>query len=291
MPTNSEFSSALQLVLVSGLSGSGKGVAMRVLEDAGYYCIDNLPAALLEDTLHVLADNGDYRVAISMDGRTRDAWRELPELIEQLQSRMSVRLLFLEAKTDTLVRRFSETRRRHPLSSASMALPEAIAHERELLEPIAAMACRMDTSGLAVSTLQHWVKDFVAAGASRLILQFTSFGFKHGMPLDADMVFDVRCLPNPHYDPRLRDLTGRDEPVITFLQQSADVGDMLADIRRHVEKWLPCFVRDHRAYLTIAIGCTGGQHRSVYLCEQLARYFSATGQVQLRHRELGADKT
>ncbi len=287
MPGNPDASSRLQLVLVSGLSGSGKGVAMRVLEDAGFYCVDNLPAALLEDTLQVLAGNGDYRVAISMDGRTRDAWRELPALIERLREQMDVRLLFLEAKTETLVRRYSETRRRHPFGSAERALAEAIAWERDLLEPIARLGNRMDTSEVPASTLQHWVKDFIALEPSGLTLQLTSFGFKRGIPLDADLVFDVRCLPNPHYDPRLRDLTGRDQLVIDFLQRSEEVAEMLADIRRHVEKWLPCFVRDHRSYLTVAIGCTGGQHRSVYLCEQLAGHFAASAQVQLRHRELG----
>ncbi len=276
----------MQLVLVSGLSGSGKGVALRVLEDAGYYCVDNLPAAVLEDTLRVLADYGDFRVAISIDGRSRDSYQQLPALVTRLRERLDVRLLFLEAKPETLVRRFSETRRRHPLSSAQRALPEAIAFERELLDPIAQLAHRMDTSDLPVSTLQHWIKDFIALKDTRLTVLFTSFGFKHGIPLDADLVFDVRCLPNPHYDPRLRPLTGRDQPVIDFLQQSSEVGEMLTDIRSHIEKWLPCFVRDHRAYLTVAIGCTGGQHRSVYLCEQLAQHFTALEQTLVRHREL-----
>lgn len=287
MPASSEMTSRMQLLLVSGLSGSGKGVAMRVLEDAGFYCVDNLPAALLEDTLQVLAGNGDYRVAISMDGRTRDAWRELPTLIERLREQMDVRLLFLEAKTETLVRRYSETRRRHPFGSQQRALAEAISWERDLLEPIARLGNRMDTSEIPASTLQHWVKDFIALEPAGLTLQFTSFGFKRGIPLDADLVFDVRCLPNPHYDPRLRDLTGRDQPVIEFLQRSEEVGEMLTDIQRHVEKWLPCFVRDHRSYLTVAIGCTGGQHRSVYLCEQLAGRLADRAQIQLRHRELG----
>ncbi len=278
---------SLQLVLVSGLSGSGKSIALRVLEDASYYCVDNLPATMLEDTLRVLAGYGEFRVAISIDARSRDSWRHLPDLLERLRGQVSVRLLFLEAKTDTLVRRYSETRRRHPLANADRALREAIEWERELLEPIARIAHRMDTSDLSASTLQHWIKDFVAQKDARLTLLFTSFGFKHGIPLDADMVFDVRCLPNPHYDPLLRPLTGRDAPVIEFLQQNGQVAEMLADIRNHVTKWLPCFVRDHRAYLTVAIGCTGGQHRSVYLCEQLAQHFSREEQTLLRHRELG----
>ena len=276
-----------RLVLVSGLSGSGKSIALRVLEDIGYYCVDNLPAAMLQETLRVLAGYGELRVAISVDARSPEPWQHLPGLIETLRERVAVQVLFLEAKTDTLVRRYSETRRRHPLADSGRALREAIEWEREQLEPVARIAHRMDTSDLAASTLQHWIKDFVAQKEAGLTLLFTSFGFKHGIPLDADMVFDVRCLPNPHYDPRLRPLTGRDEPVIAFLQQSPQVAEMLEDIRRHVEKWLPCFVRDHRSYLTVAIGCTGGQHRSVYLCETLAQHFSAHEQTLVRHRELG----
>jgi UPF0042 nucleotide-binding protein len=276
----------LQLVLVSGLSGSGKSIALRVLEDAGYYCVDNLPAALLENTLHVLATNGDYQVAISIDGRSRDSWQQLPALISRLRAHIDVRLLFLEANSDTLVRRFSETRRKHPLSNAERALPEAIAFERSLLEPVAELAYRLDTSDISVSTLQGWIKDFIALKSARLTLMFASFGFKHGIPLDADMVFDVRCLPNPHYDASLRPLTGKDAEVIAFLQAIPEVAEMLSDIHHHVEKWLPCFVRDHRAYLTVAIGCTGGQHRSVYMCEQLAQAFSGHEQALVRHREL-----
>ncbi|MDA8327831.1 MAG: RNase adapter RapZ [Betaproteobacteria bacterium] len=277
---------ATQLVLVSGLSGSGKSIALRVLEDAGYYCIDNLPAALLEDTLRVLAEYGEFRVAISIDARSKDSYQQLPEWVSRLQTGLDLRLLFLEAKTETLVRRFSETRRRHPLSSDQRALHESIELERDLLDPVARLAHRIDTSDLSVSTLQTWIKDFVAVKSARLTLLFISFGFKHGIPLDADLVFDVRCLPNPHYDPELRPLNGRDQPVKAFLQNSTDVSEMLQDIRQYVEKWLPCFIRDHRAYLTVAIGCTGGQHRSVYLCEQLAQHFSTREQCLVRHREL-----
>ena len=277
---------ATQLVLVSGLSGSGKSIALRVLEDAGYYCIDNLPAALLEDALRVLAEYGEFRVAISIDARSKDSYQQLPEWVSRLQTGLDLRLLFLEAKTETLVRRFSETRRRHPLSSDQRALHESIELERDLLDPVARLAHRIDTSDLSVSTLQTWIKDFVAVKSARLTLLFISFGFKHGIPLDADLVFDVRCLPNPHYDPELRPLNGRDQPVMAFLQGSTDVSEMLQDIRQYVEKWLPCFIRDHRAYLTVAIGCTGGQHRSVYLCEQLAQHFSTQEQCLVRHREL-----
>lgn len=278
--------SAMQLILISGLSGSGKSIALHVLEDAGYYCVDNLPVDLLESVLHFLAQRGDHRVAISIDARSGDSHQYLPGMVHKLRELVDLRLLFLESKTETLVRRFSETRRRHPLSSEQRALHEAILLERDLLEPIAQLAHRIDTSDLSAATLRRWINDIAALGNQRLTLLFASFGFKHGIPLDADFVFDVRCLPNPHYDPTLRPLTGRDQAVIEFLAQSAEVADMMADIRRYVEKWLPCFVRDNRAYLTVAIGCTGGQHRSVYLSEQLARYFSASEQTLVRHREL-----
>jgi UPF0042 nucleotide-binding protein len=283
---NTPSNQTTQLVLVSGLSGSGKSIALRVLEDAGYYCIDNLPAALLEDTLRVLAEYGEYRIAISIDARSKNSYQQLPDWVLRLHEDLDLRLLFLEAKTETLVRRFSETRRRHPLSSDQHALHESIELVRNLLEPVARLAHRIDTSDLSVSTLQTWIKDFVAVKSARLTLLFISFGFKHGIPLDADLVFDVRCLPNPHYDPELRPLNGRDQPVMAFLQGCTEVSEMLQDIRQYVEKWLPCFIRDHRAYLTVAIGCTGGQHRSVYLSEQLAQHFSTWQQCLVRHREL-----
>ncbi|MHB1677626.1 MAG: RNase adapter RapZ [Sulfuriferula sp.] len=276
----------MQLVLISGLSGSGKSIALRVLEDAGYYCVDNLPADLLEETLLFLAHRGDLRVAISVDARSGDAHQYLPGMVQQLREQVDLRLLFLESKTETLVRRFSETRRRHPLSNDQRALHEAILLERDLLDPIAKLAHRIDTSDLSPATLRHWINDIAALGTRRLTLLFASFGFKHGIPLDADLVFDVRCLPNPHYDPVLRPQTGRDQAVIDFLAQSAEVTEMMGDIRHYVSKWLPCFIRDNRAYLTVAIGCTGGQHRSVYICEQLALYFSAHEQTLVRHREL-----
>ena len=276
----------MQLVLISGLSGSGKSIALTVLEDAGYYCVDNLPANLLEETLLYLAEHGDFRVAISIDARSGDSHQHLPGLVQRLRQQVDLRLLFLESKTETLVRRFSETRRRHPLSNEQRALHEAIVLERELLDPIAQLAHRIDTSDLSASTLRRWINDIAALGNARLTLLFTSFGFKHGIPLDADLVFDVRCLPNPHYDPLLRAQTGRDQAVIDFLAQSAEVTEMLDDIRHYVNKWLPCFVRDNRAYLTVAIGCTGGQHRSVYMSEQLAGHFSASEQTLVRHREL-----
>ncbi len=278
--------SNMQLVLISGLSGSGKSIALNVLEDVGYYCIDNLPANLLDETIEFLSQHGYLQVAISVDARSGDSYQYLPALVEQLREKVNFRLLFLESKTETLVRRFSETRRRHPLSNELNALPEAIALERDLLDPIAQLAHRIDTSDLSANTLRKWIRDMISTEDARLTLLFASFGFKHGIPLDADFVFDVRCLPNPHYDPLLRPQTGRDRDVVNFLENIPEVQEMLADIERYVRKWMPCFIRDNRAYLTVAIGCTGGQHRSVYMTERLAEKFTNSVQTLVRHREL-----
>jgi UPF0042 nucleotide-binding protein len=276
----------MRLVLISGLSGSGKSVVLNVLEDAGYYCIDNLPANLLSQTIIFLEASGYHKVGITVDARSGDSFLELPELVEQLRQHVDLRLIFLESKTETLVRRFSETRRRHPLSSDERSLREAIVLERELLTEVAQIGHRIDTSDLSANALRGWVKDLISVQSSRLTLLITSFGFKHGIPLDADLVFDVRCLPNPHYDPLLRPQTGRDADVIAFLEAVPEVAEMLADIQAYVTKWLPCYIRDNRAYLTVAIGCTGGQHRSVYFAEHLAAHFATLEQTLVRHREL-----
>ncbi len=278
----------MRLVIISGLSGSGKSIGLHVLEDSGYYVVDNLPAKLLLSLVDYLEQAGYERAAISVDVRSGQGLDELPELVRQIKQRtIDLKVLFLEAKTDTLVKRFSETRRRHPLSETGGTLPECIERERDLLEPLKAVAHRIDTSDLSANALREWIKEFVAAGArAGLTLLVESFGFKHGIPLDADYVFDVRCLPNPYYDERLRLLTGRDAAVAKFLKESEAVGAMLDDIRDFVERWLPCFERDNRSYLTIAIGCTGGRHRSVYISEALAAHFRSDRTVLLRHREL-----
>lgn len=277
----------MQLFLISGLSGSGKSVALNVLEDSGYYCVDNLPAELL----HVLTNNlklaGVDRVAVSVDVRSGNNVVLLPQYIDKLrQQGIDVHLLFLDAKDETLVKRFSETRRLHPLSDGVRTLPECVALERELLAEIAHVGHHIDTSELNANALRAWIKQFITLDRARLTLLFESFGFKHGIPLDADYVFDVRCLPNPHYDPVLRPLSGRDRAVIDFLENTPQVQKMYADIRNFVEDWLPSFVADNRSYLTVAIGCTGGQHRSVYFAERLAQHFKPQQQVLLRHREL-----
>lgn len=277
----------MQLIVISGLSGSGKSIALNVLEDSAYYCVDNLPAKLLDGLVQFLAQEGYERVAVSIDVRSGATLSDLPGHLSQLKERgIDVHLIFLDSKTETLVKRFSETRRRHPLADRDRTLPECIEHERELLGDIGDLGHRIDTSELHPSVLRSWIKDILGTGEAGLRLLFQSFGFKHGIPLDADMVFDVRCLPNPHYDPELRPLTGRDAPVVAFLEANANAREMLADIRDYIEKWLPCFVRDNRAYITVAIGCTGGRHRSVYFAEALAAHFRASRNVLVRHREL-----
>lgn len=277
----------MQLILISGLSGSGKSIALKVLEDSGYYCVDNLPAKLLQEVTQYLQETGYQRVSVAIDVRSCETPHHLPQQMAELKRLgFDVRLLFLEAKTEALVRRFSETRRRHPLSDDRLTLTECIQREREMLANIGDIAYRIDTSDLSPNTLRGWIKDFIQIDRSRLTLLFQSFAFKHGIPLDADMVFDVRCLPNPHYDPALRPLTGKDGPVIAYLEADSNVNRMYDDIRRFVENWLPCFIQDNRNYLTVAIGCTGGQHRSVYFAERLAGHFADGNQVLVRHREL-----
>ena len=275
----------MQLIIVTGLSGSGKSVVLKALEDTGYYCVDNLPATLLPQIYENLSGNQKL-IAVSTDTRSA-ALEALPENIEKLKAQgVNVQVLFLESTTQALVKRFSETRRRHPLSNDDITLAESIECERKLLGPLSELGHHIDTSDLSANTLRGWVKDFVAQENKNIILLFTSFGFKHGIPLDADFVFDVRCLPNPHYDPKLRPMTGRDAPVKAFLDRQPLVHDMYQDIQNFVARWLPSFVQENRSYLTIAIGCTGGQHRSVHIVEELGKHFSQQQQVLIRHREL-----
>lgn len=278
----------MQLVLISGLSGSGKSIALHVLEDAGYYCVDNLPATLLPPLVRQLREEGYERVAVAIDVRAGTSIAALPQQLRDLQALgVPTRFVFLEARDETLIARFSETRRGHPLSNADTTLAEAIVRERGMLENIAGLGNRIDTSSLNPNALRAWILDFVQPAASQgLTLLFESFGYKHGIPLDADLVFDVRCLPNPHYDPVLRPLTGRDPEVARFLETQAEVRKMAEDIRRFLAEWLPSYVRDNRSYLTVAIGCTGGQHRSVYLAEWLAGQFRDRARVLVRHRAL-----
>ncbi|MBZ0091890.1 MAG: RNase adapter RapZ [Sulfuricellaceae bacterium] len=277
----------MKLLVVSGLSGSGKSIALQVLEDSDYYCVDNLPVKLLPEIVNYLQEMGHERVAVSIDVRGGEPLQDLPLQLEALQRRgLDVRVLFLETNNETLVKRYSETRRRHPLSKGQRTVTECIALERTLLDPLLPLAHRIDTSDLNPSVLRIWIKEFIQNDPARLTLIFQSFGFKHGLPLDSDFVFDVRCLPNPHWDTQLRPLTGQDAPVIAFLDGDESVQKMLADIRNFIAGWLPCFIRDNRHYLTVAIGCTGGRHRSVYLTENLVRHFRRDNPALVRHREL-----
>ena len=281
----------MELILISGLSGSGKSVALNLLEDSGYYCVDNLPVVMLTVLVHMLGEEGISKTAVAIDARSAHGIDLLPSKIERLKaSGIEVTFLFLYSHEETLLKRYSESRRRHPLATSDQSLLEAIRAERDLLEPIAGLGHRIDTSGMKANGLRDWVRQFMEATPGRgLTLMFESFGFKHGIPLDADLVFDVRCLPNPHYDPDLRPLTGKDQPVIAFLETQDDVRRMRDDIARFVATWLPCYIRDNRNYLTVAIGCTGGQHRSVYIAEWLAGEFSNRARVLVRHRTLAGN--
>lgn len=288
---------ARQVVVVTGISGSGKSVALHALEDAGFFCVDNLPPELLPQFMALEQARIHRRLAVAVDARTASSLPTLLPLIDKLRAEgVQVRSIFLDASTDALVRRFSETRRPHPLSQGAHlryaqdgprpALIEAIELERELLAELRAVSTVLDTSQLRPAQLRLWLSDLVKVEASRLTLVFESFAFKYGVPLDADLVFDVRVLPNPYYEPSLRPLNGRDEPVRDYLAPQADVQDMLDQIDAFITRWLPKFGADQRSYLTVAIGCTGGQHRSVYMVETLARRFRQRTVCLVRHREL-----
>jgi len=279
----------VQLILVSGLSGSGKSIALKVLEDSGSYCVDNLPATLLLEVADFLAEAGHDRAAVSVDARSA-AVAALPENIAKLRSRgVDCRVLYLEANSPTLLRRFSETRRSHPLASSGLTLSEAIERERTLLAGVAALAQRIDTSELQPRVLQNWIRDLLALDAGSLTLLFESFAYRDGIPLDADWVLDCRMLPNPHYDPQLRPFTGRDSAVAEYLGRDAAVQRWLEDVRSLLARWLPEIARENRSYVTVAIGCTGGRHRSVYLAERLAEAFRAQWRVLVRHRGLARE--
>ena len=288
----------MQINLITGISGSGKSVALRAFEDAGYDCVDNLPVSLLESLITTLEKENSERVAVAIDARRGESIAELPSILENLRRNHQVRVVFLNADTNTLVQRFSETRRRHPLSTNSQqtqsaTLIEAIDKERSLLEPLRTQAHSIDTSNLPAHALRSWIQDLLKDKPVGLTVIFESFGFKRGVPSEADLVFDVRCLPNPHYDKALRPLTGKDKPVQEFLEKIAEVVSMETDIIQFIDKWLPHYIADGRSYLTVAIGCTGGQHRSVYLVNRIIEHFRAQkdlGALQInfldRHREL-----
>jgi RNase adapter protein RapZ len=277
----------MDLLLIAGVSGSGKSVALAALEDGGYYAVSNLPLTQLPGLLAHLKTARQQRVAIVLDVKTTPGLAGVSQAIAAARGEgWTVRFLYLDAKTETLVKRFSETRRRHPFSDDTRTLSEAIEFEREMLADARPQGYSFDTSDLSASALRAWIKDFISVDPSKLTLSFQSFGFKHGVPLDADLVFDVRCLPNPHYEPELAAKSGMDAAVVDYLERQPEVERMYGDIYHFVASWLPDYARDNRNYLTVAIGCTGGQHRSVYLVERLARAFAERYQVHTRHREL-----
>lgn len=288
----------MKLIIVTGLSGSGKSVAIKQLEDSGYYCIDNLPLSFVIPVAKSLQQTQDY-VAFAVDARSDFEGYAPEKLIKELntQKDWDVRILFLTASTQELIQRFSETRRRHPLTlrfskgNKNLTLAEVINKERELLEPYSVQAHVVDTTHLQSNTLRTWVKEFADAPHADMSLTFESFGYKHGIPTAADLVFDVRNLPNPYYDPQLRPLTGQDPAIVEFMKQQPMVAEMVGDITAFIEKWLPSYRATNRHYLTIAIGCTGGQHRSVYVAETLAEYFAQKmNSVAIRHRIIGQAK-
>ncbi len=287
----------MHLVIVSGLSGSGKSTALHVLEDVGFNCIDNLPVSLLPALVAQIQIHQDKEQHFAIGIDVRNAWQDLrifPSMIQTLKdASLPFRVLYLDAHPQVLMQRFSETRRKHPLSDRHTNLEEAIAAEQALLEPIRDTADQiLDTSHLNLHELRDLVKErVVGRDASTMAILFESFGFKHGAPINADLVFDARCLPNPHWKSQLRPLTGKDQPVIEFLEEHAVVDEMYRDIEQFLDRWLPRFEANNRSYITIAIGCTGGQHRSVYLSERLQQHFRQHYQdVQVRHRDINKHK-
>lgn len=286
--------SSRRLIIVSGLSGSGKTIVLNSLEDLGIYCIDNLPITLLDEFVVQLSDRETSlpeEVAIGIDARDPGYdFGKLSDSIDHMnKGNISVELVFIEASDEVLTKRFSETRRKHPLSSDSVSLSDALKKEREILEPLSARCdIRIDTSHSLLHQLRNTVHNRIAKRQKKMLsLQFLSFGFKNGIPKDSDFVFDVRCLPNPHWERNLRPFTGLDKPVIDFLQQQEVVVDMLADIKQFLERWIRQFEEDNRSYLSIAIGCTGGHHRSVYFTKQLSDHFiKLKKNVILRHRDI-----
>ncbi|MFM6986054.1 MAG: RNase adapter RapZ [Hydrogenophaga sp.] len=288
----------MELLLITGMSGSGKSIALTALEDVGYYCVDNLPPELLQPFIALERSHGEHKVAIAIDVRSAASLPGLPQRMHQLRDGpehgIHLRTVFLDATTDTLVRRFSETRRRHPLSlqraddDQYRALTDAIEQERELLSELREHALVLDTSLMRPAALRTEIKGLLATAHAPLTLVFESFAFKRGIPMDADYVFDVRMLPNPHYDPALKPLTGRDAPVAAYLSEQADVQRMERQIVDFLRHWLPRMHDDHRSYVTVAMGCTGGQHRSVYLAERLGAAFAGEWATRVRHREMPA---
>ena len=288
----------IELVVITGISGSGKSVAVAALEDAGYFCVDNLPPELLHTLVELQALNRVDRIAVAIDVRSSRSLPALPEQLHKLKDLgVSYRVVYLESLNEVLIRRFSETRRQHPLSrdvganDVRKALIEAIRDERELLAPLRDDALVIDTSHFRPAELHSHINALLNIRLDQLTLVFESFAFKRGLPMDADYVFDARMLPNPHYEPDLRQLTGRDKPVVAFFENQPTMAEMQGHITSFLDHWLPKLRENHRSYVTVAIGCTGGQHRSVYLVERLAEHYKTTWPTHIRHRMLGINET
>ena len=277
----------MEVIIISGLSGSGKSIALNALEDNNFYCIDNLPVTLLSNISQHLNHEHQDKVAISVDIRSIDI-EKLPSVIKEIESlSIKTKLIYLESSTESIIRRFGETRRRHPLSNEKLSLTEVIEKERSMLAPLAEIGYKIDTSSMSVNALKEALSELIKLKEDHLALQFSSFGYKFGIPLDADFIFDVRCLPNPHYESNLKNLTGLDNPVAEFFQGYEEVDKMYQDINHFVNEWLSAFKKDQRHSLHIAIGCTGGKHRSVYIANKLfANFFNPKSQVTIRHRDI-----
>ena len=277
----------MEVIIISGLSGSGKSIALNALEDNDFYCIDNLPVTLLSNISQHLNHEHQDKVAISVDIRSINI-EKLPHVIKEIESlSIKTRLIYLESSTESIVRRFGETRRRHPLANEKLSLADTIEKERVMLAPLAEIGYKIDTSNMSVNALKKTLNELIQLKEDHLALQFSSFGYKFGIPLDADFIFDVRCLPNPHYESDLKDLTGIDKPVADFFQNYKEVDKMYQDINHFVSEWLTTFKNDQRHSLHIAIGCTGGKHRSIYIANKLFTHFSnPKSQVIIRHRDI-----
>jgi len=286
----------MKLLILTGLSGAGKSIALHTLEDSGFFCIDNLPITLLDDFISnvMLQDQTTYRkTAIGIDARNRNQGESLDAFADKLafirEQGIECDVIYMQAEEGVLLKRYSETRRRHPLTNSKLPLKEALKIEKDMLKAVVDYAdLIIDTSRTHYHQLRELIRDYVQEGAQQKIsIQTQSFGFKHGIPLDADFVFDARCLPNPYWSPELRGLTGKDQAVVDFLQSELIVSEFFQDISTFLERWIPRFEKENRSYLTVAIGCTGGQHRSVFLIDSLARHFQSKAfNVIVRHREL-----
>lgn len=277
----------MEVIIISGLSGSGKSITLNALEDNGFYCIDNLPVTLLSNISQHLNHEHQDKAAISVDIRSIDI-AKLPLVIKEIESlSIKTKLIYLESSTESIVRRFGETRRRHPLANEKLSLAETIEKERSMLAPLAEIAYKIDTSSMSVNALKKALSELIELKEDHLALQFSSFGYKFGIPLDADFIFDVRCLPNPHYESNLKNLTGLDKPIADFFQGYNEVNKMYQDINHFINEWLSTFKKDQRHSLHIAIGCTGGKHRSVYIANKLfTNFFNPKSQVIIRHRDI-----